>query len=270
MIEIRVRPGESVKQLARLLKEWQDRTRALLDDVPRVVAEHVETRVLSKVPQGTDWKAYRKAFRVDRIVGLSKDEGGWIVRATPRSKRVSRVDAQKLVLYVEPRRRQRRLPEEIAILARFSPWTLDTLPFAPKKADARLVSRRVHVREVQRVAKQRRRDEKEWRPQLAKAGVRGDKKKKAMPSVRAAPDIAFEALRLELGLGGMKPRPHWRPAVRRVLSGFLGIARSQKAWVRTMMDPMYRGWKRPVASTRMSASQLGDYFKFQKTLGIRA
>jgi hypothetical protein len=91
-----------------------------------------------------------------------------------------------------------------------------------------------------------------------------------LKGVRAVPDVAFEALRLEFGLGGIKGRPHWRPVLRKFAGiGILGFAETRKNWELTMMDPSFKGWKSLPSAPQISASKLRDFQKFQQMVNIR-
>ena len=91
--------------------------------------------------------------------------------------------------------------------------------------------------------------------------------------MKAVPDVAYDSLRLEFGLGGMPSKPHWRPAILKLASGGLtGMIRTNREISQTMTDPTYQGWRnwRPqgVAGT-ISISQAGRYTPFQNVLGIQ-
>lgn len=269
---IRIKPTRSFQQVLKLVREWPDRTAALLSAVPRDVATKVLEEIRQDIPSGDNWKAYKQSLELAKATGLSEGEEAWVIRTRQKAKKIRRVDGKEVALYVRSHRPPKRPSEEVLVLARFSPWTLDTIPFFPKKSEAIMVSRKMTQREVQKIAKQRQKDASEWKLLLARLGIRdaGKRKKKTMPDARAVPDVAFEAIRLEFGLGDVRGKMHWRPALRRLRgSGFFGFAKNRRDWRRTMQDPWYREWGREASAPGIGASGLRDYERFQKMLGFR-
>jgi hypothetical protein len=169
----------------------------------------------------------------------------------------------------------RHVPPAIEVLERYNPWTIDTLPFQPERSEAMIISRKVDRREADRVSKLRKRDTPQWRAELDRAGVRNIKKDRQIKppkSVKTIPDVAFEALRLEFGLGGVKGHAHWRPAILRLVHG--GVkheVRHKKDYAKTLTSLKFRGWKKWPTRTRhkIRIAEAQKYVPFQKKLGIR-
>lgn len=271
-LEIRIELDPKFRKAAELVREWPARTSRFRRVVPYLAAHYVRDKILEFLPTQDDLAPYRSAIEV---VGVS---GGavYAVRVSARKRRVKKVDIPRTVLYVQANKRLSRTLPEIAVLEQYSPWTVQTLPFTPKRSEALVVSRKVSRREVERIAKARMRDQQEWQKALSKAGrreVRKDKRLDIPKKVHALPDVAFEALRLEFGLGGVKGQPHWKPAIRDFLSsGLKGMLRQDRRLVHLFTKKSFTAWKRwpPRTATKIRMGELRNYLPFQKKLGIRA
>ena len=108
-----------------------------------------------------------------------------------------------------------------------------------------------------------------WKAELEKLGIRPDVKLVVSPKATVLPDVAFEALRIEFGLGGKQSRAHWRPALRALARG--GIPRMLSA-----RSPILQ----PVASFRypvnmlpvdgtISSNDAEKFAEFQKRLNVK-
>lgn len=268
-----VTPTRVARRSRRLAKEWPRRTKGVRRLVAFRAAEKVRGALLEKIPRN-GWSEYREALKVSRVTGDLGGANAFSVYADPKARKVREVDEPKTLLYIRSRRRLKRVKPEIQVLEKYSPWTLETLPFTPKRSDAQLVSRTVTKREVKKVTKARLRDRKQWRHELLRAGVPLPKPRLgaegAVPKV--VPDVAFEAMRLEFGFG-VKGVPHWRPAIRSLMGP--GVAEFRR-------DPQIRGaftkagftdwrsWVKIDTSTRIRVEDARKFLPFQKKLGIRS
>lgn len=268
-----VAPTRAARSSRNLVREWPRRTKGVRRLVAFRAAQMVRESLLEKIPRD-GWGEYREALKVARVTGDLGGADAFSVYADPKARKVREVDEPKTLLYIRSRRRLKRVKPEIQVLEKYSPWTLETLPFTPKRSDAQLVSRTVTKREVKKVTKARLKDRKLWRHELLRVGV-------VLPSTRpgardrvpkVVPDVAFEAMRLEFGFG-VKGVPHWRPAVRGLVGSGLG---------RLRRDPQIRGaftkagftewrsWVKIDTSTRIRAGDARNFLPFQKKLGIRS
>lgn len=225
MFTLALTPGW--EQAVARLEAFPARARKLLAWALRTLVLRLKRKVLQVVPDTAEYRTYRRSLEVFTVRTEARVtvEG---LRVGLRARKVKKVFAKRTVLYVKPRGARRPSPA-VEVLAKYGPWTLDTLPFYPRKRDAQVVSRMVTEREVLAVEKQRRKDRPRWRQALSKAGVRPPKarNKVAVPrSARALADLAFEGLRLELGLAGTPPRPHWGPAIRSSRAALLRLLRT--------------------------------------------
>lgn len=266
-------PTASLSLVRRRFEESAERTQALVRDFSYLLAAKVKAELLEEVPRGREWKTYRKSLRLGRVDGLTADRGAFVVYSKAVRRTVREKDAAEVALYVRPRRRA-KVSEGVQVLARFSPWTIATLPFAPDAREAALVSRKVRKREVQRLTKLREHDRRYWEKELHRLRV-PVADPKAMrrvfgKGVATLPDLAFEALRIELGLSGRKDKPHWRPVLKKVrgyVRGILLDKRLQKTW----QDPSFEAWQKGLGSQvrGMSLRRAKGYAAFQRALRVR-
>lgn len=256
-------------------REWGARVDKVMAMIAYQTATAMKDLVAGRIPTKDDYATYADSLEVVRVAGVSPEDGvAFAIRVKPRARRVRQVDSKKVVLYIRPRRRLARTPPQIEILEKYNPWTLDTLPFMPKKREALVIMRRVNGREVTKIAEQRKRDKSEWRKDLSRVGVLPAQKgtqPKLGRHAKAVPDVAFEALRLEFGLG-VQPKPHWRPALRQFLpSGFQGMLRKMPGLKAALTKPNFYGWRKwpPKTRNRIRVQDATSFMPFQKKLNVR-
>lgn len=270
-----VEPDKKNASTMQLVGELSARMRAVQRMLPYFASAHTLDHVREKVPQGA--KDLKKALRISRIKGLPDNQTGYVIHAVPRGKATKRSEEESTVLYVSPKSNLLRpVPKSVRILEEHSPWTVDTLPFQPEVRTSVVVSRSVNPRVVAKVREDRQRDRPIWRRKMVEAGLRETRKDKRIRrnrALKAIPDVAYDSLRLEFGLGGMPSKPHWRPAILKLASGGLaGMIRSNREISRTMTDPNYqtwRSWKPSELKGTVSILQAMRYVPFQHVLGIR-
>lgn len=243
---------------------WQGRLRFMERALARRYAERVLDGVRRRIPGVAEYRAYRRALKVMEVKGLPAQ--AFAVVAKARSRRLSRAAAQNALIYVESRSRIHpdRAPKYVQVLAAHSPWTPDTLPFAPSLREARVTFRPSTLAEVARARADRLRELPSVRDQLAAAGAR----------VRSTPggqvvgqtDFSFQALRMEFGFGGRKIE-HWRPSVR--------AARRQMQrewatgfWRRWIWDPAFTLWKRDKRYQPISAKEVKRFASFAQRVRV--
>ncbi len=268
---IQIRPDRRTRRALELFEQWPERTRRLQALLPHLAAEYVLAEILEKLPKGEEWSPYRDSLEVARVAGMPPDTSATVVRSNVHSRRVRRLDVPRTLLYVRAKRRLKTKPE-VSVLEKYSPWTLQTLPFTPSRRDALLVTRRAGTRAVEKVAQERLKDRRKWKRELVRAGikVKDDREVRIPRTVRALPDVAFEALRLEFGWGP-EHKAHWKPAIRRlIVSGIKSMLR-QGQMKRALTSVSFRGWKRwpPRTRYKVRMSEARNYLPFQRKLGIR-
>lgn len=270
-LKFTVTGGPNTSEMQKLMRSWKGRSRALRRFVAFSMAKQAYESLQDKIPKGEAWNAYRTSLQIAEVPGL-KNADSFLIRANPRSRTVSDIDAPITLLYIRSRPRLRRIPPKVKILEKYNPWTLQTLPFTPSRMDAVVVSRKVTKREHDQVQRARIKDQMRWRKDLTGVGVRvpvvrPDKQK----SAKTIPDVAHEAFRLEFGIG-VKSEAHWRPSVQHVMRQGIRDLKRDRRITASMIKPsftLWRSWGKIKARTKVRASEARDFVPFQRKLGIR-
>lgn len=247
----------------RLVKDFKPRFKTLMRWVPYWLAKTSMEEVEAGIPHGGAHQTYRRSIRLTEVSGTG-GTGAFAIQSEAKAAGVKSIDPARVVIYVRPRKtRLVKVPRVVKLLQRHSPWTLETIPFLPTQKEARVVSRKVSLQEVEAVEAARRADESVWRRGLKECGVRDTRHRKQLAVSKAigkhVPDVAFEALRLEFGMGGVDAAPHWKPAIRSLRSRMRALPRRADV-VKLLSDPSYTGYRRWVPRLRKIRS--GDAKKF--------
>jgi hypothetical protein len=261
------------KDAAALVAQWQKRAVAVRRQFLFRAVDGVYNDILGILPSSR--KTLRSSLKMQRIRGLPESVDGYVIRSTPMGAVVPKAEVESTVIYVAVKNNlMRSPPKETLLLQQYSPWTVETLPYAPDPKTSDVMSRRVSPREVLRVRRMRNRDRTTWRREMIAAGIRlppvGVRPRMADPE--AIPDTAFESLRLEFGLGGEPAKPHWRKAILKLaLRGGTGMIARKREFTRAMTDLSYRAWERWPKRVNGFATlaESKRYVPFQKRLGLR-
>lgn len=269
-----VRITRGTKKTLKAILEIQKRMAAIRRMTPYLAAQMTAFGVQGRIPRSPDWNAYQKSVKLVREGPARADNPTFVAYAKPTRLKNRDIDTARSVLYVRAKKTVLgKVPKEVLVLAKFNPWTADTLPFSPKKNQAVIVVRKAKKREVQSVAEKRKKDEPEWRKELNALGIREIRKQPKIPELKTKiiSDLAFDALRLEFGLGGTKPVPHWRPAIKESLSYVKRLYRHRSFFTRTMSDPSYQAWRKwpPKVGSTIKIDELKSLMKFSKRLHVR-
>jgi hypothetical protein len=257
----------SSKDLVRMVKEWPIRTEALRKMMPFLVGFQAKKEIESRIPSSS--RFYKMSLRLAGIQGLP---GVYVVTVKTRRFGARKIDPMQTLLYVRERRGFKR-KKGTKTLEEFSPWTALTIPFMPRKTDALIVARKVGRVLVDKVGKKREQDKSKWRVKLARQGVRVSSrasKIRIKKSSKAISAVALEALRMEFGLGGAKPKAHWRPGINVAVRSIPHLVKDKKL-VLLFTEPSFIGWKEwpPKTSGMLKTVQLKDLVGFQQKLGIK-
>lgn len=260
------------KKMRKFLDELPKRMEAVIGFAPFAAAVRVYGGVMEELPRSEDTALYRKALHVAQV----KTSGmPYMYAIRGRAKRVEIADLkqQDTVLYVRVRKGKFvKKDPKIEVLAKYSPWTLDTIPYYPKKREAEVVARKAREREVQIISDSRKHDRRKWEAELSTLGVKvsRSKKAKAEKGSKAVADLAFLAARIEFGLDGRKAEPHWRPALQRLGGARFGVVLSKHRRIkRALTDPAFSQWKAwpPKLDRVISENTMKKYQGFQNRVG---
>lgn len=254
-------------KLQRLLKEQDQRVPATVQRLLQDVGTQAHAALLARSPKGDRWTRYLQDIRLGHVSGMPYSVA---VYHRSTATEVKEPDPKEAVVIVRPRKGLLRpVSEEVLVLKRFNPWTLDTLPFMPDRQVATLLYRRVGERKAQKVAQARRDDKVLWRAALDKIGKRVVKKEKP-PEPKIVVDVTYEVAKLEFGLGGARIEPAWGPMVRSLPS-------LAKQWTvrstsrRALRDPAFRGWRAWLTPSTepVGADQVAGFEWFQRRLATK-
>lgn len=262
---------KSIKALKVALQQ-RERARAVMRMSTYVTADQTYYGVVGRIPAGPKWNQYRKQIQLARF-GSEKGAKAYAVYAEPKAHNRT-FDTAKTVMYVKPKKNfLGKVRKEVLVLAKYSPWTAETLPFSPQKNEAVIVIRKVTKHEMQAISKKREEDRPKWRKELAEAGVRTINLTKKLPELKTqvVQDLAFDALRLEFGYGGAKPAPHWRPGAQEALAYTKRLLKRRSIFSKALTDPTYRAWRKwpPRVESSIKIGTLKSIQKFSKRLKIR-
>lgn len=264
---------KSVRAL-KVALDQRARAQAVMLMTHYIMADQTYYGVLERIPAGPQWSSYRKSIRLARF-GSQRSPRAYAVYAEP-SARSQSFDTARTVLYVKPKKNfMGKISKEVLVLAKYSPWTAETLPFSPKKNEAVIVTRKVTKQEMLAVTTQREKDRTKWRKELSDAGVRNINLTKKPPELKTqvVQDLTFDALRLEFGYGGARAVPHWRPSAREAMRFAKRLFRGGRRTIfsKALTDPNYRAWRKwpPRVESSIKIGTLKRVAKFTKRLKIR-
>lgn len=128
----------------------------------------------------------------------------------PESARELTADEVKIhALYVLPAHDDPKL----GLLAKYSPWPADMIPFVPGPSDAQLVSRKVSAEEIA-VRTTDLQNDSELITQMKGLGLEFNTSPRASLGAPVSEDLAWTVLRHEFGLQGEPMVQHWRKSLK--------------------------------------------------------
>lgn len=266
---------QGFEQALRLISEWPERVRAMAAMITYQAAHKQYKMLEAKIPRKQEYKAYRLGLTISRVSGFRGDSYGHVVYLDLKNRLVRKVHVFNTLVYVKPRRALARVAPEVAVLAKYNPWTYETLPFKPSRQDAVIISRKATRPVVAKTTQEKLRQRKKWQGDLDKIGRRDINKTRRLVFRKEAavlPDTAFDALALEFGQQGKKARPIWRVSTHRLVrSGIRELFRNKHLVVYPLTRLSYRAWMKWPPRTRKlyKAQQLKKLVGFEKRIAKR-
>jgi hypothetical protein len=263
------------EDVLRLAKEWPERMAHVAPMITYLSADYVRRHVQDRLGQDPSLRSYRDALEVAQVKGLKKGESAYSLHLNTNAPTARKVAPKRTLLEVRAvKRKTQALDPAAVILERYSPWTLDTLPFKPDRKDAVVIMRKASAVAVMKIAAERKRQQNRWSRELGRVGIRASDRQTKLnfPTDAPVPNMAADALTAEFGLGKKRPNPAWRLAVQRLQREALpAFLKDQKHFVFPLTRPSDKVWKTwpPPTKRHISAAQAGRYTGFQKRLGIR-
>jgi hypothetical protein len=265
-VKITITPNRAFYEALGLVKDWGKRAAAVRRYTMREVARSAERELKSRLSASREYGDLSKAVKLFSVQGT---DSSYLLTLRAKERGGRDLDPKKTVIFITPRKHA-TTPTDAAttILARYNPWTLDTLPIAPKRRYAVVIYRSVSEKAVIHARRAIIRNRIRWEPELARAGAVVSRNPVNLLSVRTAPDISAMSMNLEFGLRG-ESKPHWRPTILSVKKG-KAIRAAMKAARRAMVDPRYMGWKSwsTDVGAAVNVSELKKYAPFQSKMGI--
>jgi len=262
MIHISVKPTSRTKDSPESLQKVLQATTSNLSDVIQHLNQEAGKFLLktvqTKLAVNKETTPYRKSLKLgtwgaDAVAVFSPGYD----RARSPIKR-----GQGELLYVRPRKRETKGKPQmpaLGVLIRLSPWPPDLIAGVVDPTLIRIVSRRVTKREEDEIRTERLRQKSQW-DGLFKVAANS-----RTVTERATVDIAFEAMRYEIGAPGVQITPAWRPGVDATVKEVQQWHTSGKIW----------GWitaKKPpkMASLDNAKTEVSqkDADRFAKALGF--
>lgn len=201
------------------------------------------------------------------LYGIPSGSGATVVGVMPPgwafSQRLREADVDRTILWVKPVvRRGETVSEGAAVLSKYNPWTMESLPWVPDRREASMVSQRVHTWEVDAVRRDRARDRAGVVSELVEMGVKVRPDGEVALGRRVTRDVMFEVARIEFGYD-RQGIAHWRPAVWGVPRSVARRSRALFEWL--VSDDL--GYSSGVAVGAGRASSVKSVQKFQRMIG---
>ena len=260
----------SGKDTFNFLKELPKRGEAFKRMIAYAAANDLLELVRDKIPGGRQYKRLLKNLKL----GEYGKDGMFAVFVDNKSRQVNKVDAPTTLLYIKARRIRDKIPEDIQILVKNSPWTVSTIPFWPDKRRAFVQQRKVDRRTVQHVQgireKQRDKIDRQLRGLGQKETDQAMLKKASGKAGKAMPDVGYEMLSLEFGGGQKKGFAIWRRSLKELPGRMKSVLHRYKRIQVAIGNPKSSAWKGwPRVDVKINQAQLKSFIKFQKMIGAK-
>jgi hypothetical protein len=182
-------------------------------------------------------------------------------------KKAEEIDTSRTIIEIKPASRKMfKGPKWIAILVRHGPWTLESIPFAPKKQEAMVLYKEVSPEEVTRVRKRNNAEKNEVLKKLSKFGITKQGLKRKRKTIEGIQDLEYYSLRRELGYI-LNKKPIWKPAIRQInKAGVKYLMKTNQQLWRTLFDISYTGYGRLGKFDEIDKSDVETFLEFQEKI----
>lgn len=263
-----------------VVKDGDERVQAFMNAVVRGIAEDAHRRICERAPEGGSWSGYKKSIKL----GSAPNDAGvtYVVYSDLVKRSLYASQAEEYVLYVNVVPNPLVPPNPLfAIIQRYNPWTLNTLPVNPDGVrGVEVISRKVRRGEVEAVARQREEQRRQWMKELGFYGWRpADDYGKQLRSAEAelgtrnlmssTADFAFEVLRVEKNIDNDSgAKPHWKPGIEEARDAVKNIMKDPKV-TRILTDASFQDWKKSRDDdVKVPRTAVKRYGSFEKALKI--
>ena len=270
--QMSIRMNSNGREAISLVSQWEKRAAYVAEMMPYRSAETSQHYIRSKI-LGTSNRPLRESIEISKIKGLSKHQSGYSVHINMKNPLVRKIRPHRVLLTIRAKHGSFRKDPRVAVLEKHSPWTYDSLPFKPNTSKAIVVVKKASAKEVAAVTEKRRREAVIWKRELSQSGFRyrPERQLKVPKNIRTLPDVALEAMQLEFGLGGTRPRPAWRLAGVQFKKTGLANLRRDRHLQESMVKLGSKKWKQgpPRLKNPISVREARDVGNFMKQLGIK-
>jgi len=274
-MKVQVKQLSGSREGLKLIRQWPQRLEKMQAQYAYLGAKYMHDQVTQRIPKGTAYRGYRQGLEVVKVKGTSKGEYSYAVQIDKTNRHVKEMSPHRQLIWVKQGSRMGRRADAIELLVKGSPWTFESLPFKPKRSEARLVTHKATAEEVMRVTRKKQRERQRYAPKLAHHGVRvpGRANSFRVPNKMAKlPDAALDALKLEFGLGGVQANPAWRVGFRGLKKkGFSGFLKDKRFFGNPLTKSSYNQWKKwpPPTKHKISVGQAKAFKGFQDKVALR-
>ncbi len=246
-----VKAGRGNAKVEQLVRELPRRVEAALSMLSYEAAQLMLEEVRRRAPQIPGVPDY-----VDRLVIRSLNDGlshAFSV-GVEGDEGQNRLESDKLdttvIRFTPLEGRDQTNESKFLVLA--GPWPADLVPFRPPHGQLRVEA--LHVSEME-TRKLRNRLRETW-PALVKEaqkyGLKLLEPGTSFAEQEVGRNLAFQVLRAEFGIGG-PVSAHWRPAIRLVKQKLPTLVKQVE---RTLTDPGYTGWRRPLVAQHLTTADV--------------
>lgn len=231
----------------KLVDDYGERSTKLQLVATHRIAEIFLDKLLSFIPNEMD--GYKDSLKIVMLKGI---KGGVCFAIVSEADEISGGDlpVDTTAVYIVNKSFDSKL---LRILEAFSPWTMDRLPLGFDENETDVIYREVTKGEVLRLRSENDQVLRDIHDQLMRYGAeRGSSKK--ISNIKALPDLAFKAMRMELGLG-VKRIPHWSKALKGLASWVKNDFKKEGLFYKYLADENFNKYKSGESFNEMDCSK---------------
>ena len=223
-----------------MLRSYDDRVKYVQRRAGVDLVEALVQRVKDLSPDGKEYESYLDSLEAVELIGGKGIAFGVISRDDKVSIGELRDSqgSERTVVYINPSSGGIPSPE-IEFLSMANPWPIDAIPGGMSDEDAVLVHRLVTSGEMnfvrQRVIDFVAKNKADFR----RLGLQVSSDEEGVANLSSLPDYMWMALRSEFGINA-DSKPHWRPALRWVISNLSKILEKDDNIRFALQDPLFR------------------------------
>lgn len=271
MIGIKIDP--ITKKTVAMFNTMKIRSNTFKDAVLYYAAQQVMDSMQESLGKTNVPKDYVKSLSIAKLFDADGKNILYSVSLKNTVNQVKNLDPEITVIRIKAIQRLGGKDPKAAILERFSPWTIETIPFFPDKKFAEVINNKATKKEVDAVKSLRKKDESIWRRELLKAGAKleSNLNQKTIPTnLKSTNDVELDAIRLEFGLDGNNNGRQWAKAMRELASSGIASIIKDNGLMKILSDPNFTNFSTyvPKVTKRMTAAEARNLVTFQKRIGL--